>query len=226
MLAADGAHGYTPRSEAELALAERLQFAATPFPVEAPHFVSYVEAQMERLLGAERVSQRRAAGDDDAGSGLEPPRPRQRSAIAWASGWRAKDAPPDRRIENAAVVLLDPHSGAIRTMVGSPNYFDARIDGAMNAALAQRQPGSALKPMTYAAAMDPAAAAAAGRQPLTAATVIADVRTAFMTAEGRAVRTAELRPDSGTAPSACGWPWPAPTTCRRSRCWTPSASTG
>jgi membrane carboxypeptidase/penicillin-binding protein len=69
-------------------------------------------------------------------------------------------------------------------MVGSPNYFDARIDGAMNAALALRQPGSALKPLTYAAAMDPARAAAAGRDPLTAASVIADVRTAFLTAEG------------------------------------------
>lgn len=183
VLAAMVLHGYIDRREAELALAERLQFAATPFPIQAPHFVSYVEAQLERLLGSERVSQ----GGLRVMTTLDLDWNRQaEAAVGYRLGQlqQAEDAPPDRRIENAAVVLLDPQSGAIRAMVGSPNYFDARIDGAMNAALALRQPGSALKPLTYAAAMDPARAAAAGRQPATAATVIADVRTAFMTAEG------------------------------------------
>ena len=54
----------------------------------------------------------------------------------------------------------------------------------MNGAVALRQPGSAIKPITYAAAMDPKAATGAGRSPLTAASVIADVRQAFVTAEG------------------------------------------
>ncbi len=183
VLAAMVGNGASSRGEAELALAERLQFAATPFPIEAPHFVSYVEAQLERLLGAERVSQ----GGLRVMTTLNLDWNRQaEAAVGYRLGQLAqtKDAPPDRRIENAAVVLLDPQSGAIRAMVGSPNYFDASIDGAMNAALALRQPGSALKPLTYAAAMDPARAAAAGREPFTAATVIADVRTAFLTAEG------------------------------------------
>jgi 1A family penicillin-binding protein len=183
VLAAMVAHGYIPRSEAELALAERLQFAATPFPIQAPHFVSYVEAQLERLLGAERVSQ----GGLRVMTTLDLDWNRQaEAAVGYRLGQLAqdKDAPPDRRIENAAVVLLDPQNGAIRAMVGSPNYFDASIDGAMNAAIALRQPGSALKPLTYATAMDPARAAAAGREPVTAATVVADVRTAFLTAEG------------------------------------------
>jgi len=183
VLAAMVQHGYIPRGEAELALAERLQFAATPFPIDAPHFVSYVERQLERLLGAERVSQ----GGLRVMTTLDLNWNRQaEAAVGHRLGQlqQAKDAPPGRRIENAAVVLLDPSSGAIRAMVGSSNYFDASIDGAMNAALALRQPGSALKPLTYAAAMDPARAAAAGRAPFTAATVIADVRTAFMTAEG------------------------------------------
>jgi membrane peptidoglycan carboxypeptidase len=183
VLASMVGNGTIPRSEAELALAERLQFAATPFPIEAPHFVSYVEAQIEGLLGAIRVSQ----GGLRVMTTLDLDWNRQaEAAVGFRLGQlkQAKDAPPDRRIENAAVVLLDPQNGAIRAMVGSPNYFDARIDGAMNAALALRQPGSALKPLTYAAALDPARAAAAGRAPLTAATAIADVRTAFMTAEG------------------------------------------
>jgi membrane carboxypeptidase/penicillin-binding protein len=74
-------------------------------------------------------------------------------------------------------VALDPHSGAIIAMVGSPNYFDAQISGAVNAAVALRQPGSAIKPITYAAAL--------GEVPqFTAATPIIDVRTSFPTREG------------------------------------------
>ena len=64
-------------------------------------------------------------------------------------------------------------------MVGSPDYFDPRIDGAVNATMATRQPGSSIKPITYAAAMDPARPL-----PLTPATMVVDVRTAFVTREG------------------------------------------
>ena len=70
-------------------------------------------------------------------------------------------------------------------MVGSPDYFDPAISGAVNAVLAQRQPGSAIKPLTYAAALDPERRARRpGRRRWTAATIIADLRTAFPTAEG------------------------------------------
>jgi membrane carboxypeptidase/penicillin-binding protein PbpC len=60
-------------------------------------------------------------------------------------------------------------------MLGSPDYFDESIDGAVNAALAMRQPGSTLKPFTYAAAMYPDLPA-----PYTAATMLLDVRTPFV----------------------------------------------
>jgi membrane carboxypeptidase/penicillin-binding protein PbpC len=76
-------------------------------------------------------------------------------------------------------VALDPHSGEILTMLGSPDYFDPQIDGAVNAALALRQPGSAIKPVTYAAAFDPNRP-----NPLTPGSVILDVRTSFPTREG------------------------------------------
>ncbi len=60
-------------------------------------------------------------------------------------------------------------------MVGSPDYFSARIDGAGNATTALRQPGSSIKPITNAAAF------ATGMTP---ATVMMDVRTSFVTQEG------------------------------------------
>ena len=87
-------------------------------------------------------------------------------------------------MDNAALVALDPHTGAVLALVGSPDYFDPAISGAVNAALAQRQPGSAIKPLTYAAALDPERAREAGEAPLTAATIIPDLRAAFLTAEG------------------------------------------
>lgn len=190
------AHGYITRKEAELALAEQLQFASTPFPVEAPHFVSFVEMQLEGLLAARGSTASRhplPSTEQWALSGLRvfttldlDWQHQSEATVRWRLTQLAEDpeAPMDRRIENAAVVILDPKTGAIRTMVGSPDYFDASIAGAVNGAIARRQPGSAIKPLTYAVAMDPAWAARNGRSPLTVATVLADVRTVFSTAEG------------------------------------------
>ncbi len=77
---------------------------------------------------------------------------------------------------DAALVAMDPYTGQVLTMLGSPDYFDENIDGAVNAALALRQPGSALKPFTYAAAMNPDRP-----DPFTAATMLLDVETPFVT---------------------------------------------
>jgi membrane carboxypeptidase/penicillin-binding protein PbpC len=78
-------------------------------------------------------------------------------------------------------VALDPQNGEILALVGSPDYFDAAHAGSVNMALAPRQPGSALKPILYAAALDPT-------QPAhwTAASMLLDVSTSFLTHEGKA----------------------------------------
>jgi membrane carboxypeptidase/penicillin-binding protein len=79
-------------------------------------------------------------------------------------------------VRNGALVALDPQTGEILAMMGSPDYFSARIDGAVNGTTALRQPGSSIKPLTYAAAFE--------EGDLTAATMMLDVRTAFVTREG------------------------------------------
>ncbi len=55
-------------------------------------------------------------------------------------------------LTNAAEVLIDFHTGAILSMLGSVNYNDASIDGQFNVALAYRQPGSSFKPYVYVTA--------------------------------------------------------------------------
>jgi len=187
-------HGYISQARAEDAEKERLAYASTPFPIEAPHFVMWVQGQLEELLGRERL----AAGGLRVTTTLDLDWQHQAEAIVQrrlaqlrpcAASAPATDcdpgADPARRVDDASLVALDPHSGAVLAMVGSPDYFDAAISGAVNAVLALRQPGSAIKPLTYAAALDPARAQAAGRQPWTAATLIPDLRASFLTAEGQ-----------------------------------------
>ena len=166
--------GYITRTEAELAHSEPLRFASQLFSIEAPHFCMLVREELIRLLGEDAVRRGGLRVYTTLDLGL------QRAAEAHVRQHLEQLNKPDKgipghNVHNAAVVVLDPDDGAVRVMIGSPDYFDAQINGAVNAALALRQPGSALKPLTYAAAF------ARGYSP---ASMIADVRTSFLTREG------------------------------------------
>lgn len=170
--------GYVSEAQATLARNEQLQFAAVPYPIQAPHFVMYVRAWLEDQLGAEAIYRDGLV----VTTTLDLDWQNAAQAIArrhLAMLGQAQEGKPERNVNNAALVALDPQTGQILAMLGSPNYFDARISGAVNAALALRQPGSAIKPITYAAAFDPRAP-----EPYTPATLILDVRTSFLTKEG------------------------------------------
>lgn len=79
-------------------------------------------------------------------------------------------------LSNAAVVIIENETGEIRALVGSVDYFSEEIEGQNNMALALRQPGSAMKPVTYAVALKERIA--------TAATLIEDVPKVFPTRDG------------------------------------------
>ncbi len=176
-------NGYISPEEAAAAAAEPLRFASTPFPIEAPHFVMYVQGLLEQELGLDRLQQ----GGLRVYTTLDLDWQHLAESITRRRLRQLKeqrDKPPDLRVDTAALVALDPRTGEILAMVGSPDYFDGRINGAVNGALALRQPGSAIKPITYAVAFDPEQAARAGREVYTPATMVTDVRTAFPTREG------------------------------------------
>ncbi len=86
----------------------------------------------------------------------------------------AKDAPPpDLSQPQLALVVLDPHTGWLKAMVGGRDYGRSQL----NHALAKRQPGSSFKPFVYAAALN---SGVDGSQPLiTTATVLNDEPTTF-----------------------------------------------
>ncbi len=60
----------------------------------------------------------------------------------------------DHEVSNASVVAIRPTTGEVLVMVGSLDYFDESIDGQVNVALAERQPGSSFKPYTYLTAFE------------------------------------------------------------------------
>jgi penicillin-binding protein 1C len=75
-----------------------------------------------------------------------------------------------------AAIVVDNATGDVLAYVGSPDYFEPAHGGANDGVRALRQPGSALKPFVYAAAME--------RLGMTAATLLPDVDLTLQTAEG------------------------------------------
>ena len=55
---------------------------------------------------------------------------------------------------NGAALVVERETGYVRTYVGSADYLDAARKGAVNYLRAKRSPGSTLKPLIYAAALD------------------------------------------------------------------------
>ncbi len=163
---------------AEAARVEPLAFAAERYTIEAPHFVSAVYAQLEQVVPPEVLYSGglvvRTTLDLDWQNAAQRIARRHLELLNTPM----PGDPPHNALD-AALVALDPHTGQVLAMLGSPDYFDVQSSGAVNMALAPRQPGSAMKPFTYAVAFDPTRHA-----PWTAATMILDVRTAFVTREG------------------------------------------
>jgi 1A family penicillin-binding protein len=167
--------GIIDTEQADLAYQEPLRLVAAPMSIEAPHLVMLARENLTRYVTEEAI---RSGGlriyttlDLDLQRAAED---YVRYHLAMLN--KPQKDKPSHDVHNAAVVVLDAHDGSVRVMVGSPDYTDTSIDGAVNAALALRQPGSAIKPLTYAAALE---------RGFTPATMITDVRTAFTTREGR-----------------------------------------
>jgi penicillin-binding protein 1C len=75
----------------------------------------------------------------------------QRTAAAIVRGHITQLA--DRSVTNAAAVVLDNRTGDLLAYVGSADFWDAHAGGQNDGVRMLRQPGSALKPFTYAAAL-------------------------------------------------------------------------
>ena len=172
------AQGFVSEQEQAEAGSAPLSYNPTPYPIEAPHFVWIVRDQLDRLFSEGKLDPRqslvvRTTLDLDFQHTAEAAVTRQIDAF------KQEDPVKGHNVNNAAVVALDPHTGEILALVGSADYFDASIFGAVDMATSPRQPGSSFKPFIYAQTLDPHQSA-----PWTAATAIMDVTNTFITHDG------------------------------------------
>ncbi len=134
--------GYITKEKADEAKQQELKFKKRAENMRAPHFVTYVKQQLEEEYGTTMVEQ----------SGWKIT-----TSLDWemqqaAERAVAEVAPKNKEkydADNAALVAIDVATGDIKAMVGSKDFFDDTIDGQVNVAVADRQPGSSIKPIVY-----------------------------------------------------------------------------
>lgn len=130
----------------QLAQVETRPFRPREFDFRYPHFVNYVLAQVESEFGTGTIFQR---GFTIHTSLI----PRIQNEAEEALRTQV-DALVNNGVNTGAVMVTDPTTGAIRAMVGSPDFTNEDIDGQVDNTRTWQQPGSALKPVLYLAALE------------------------------------------------------------------------
>ena len=162
-------HGFLEPERAE-EVANQEVALKRPEPVfRAPHFVNYVRDYLERRYGRDTLY--------NGGLEIQTTLDLKVQAAAEKAAREHIATIKHLNANNASVVAIDPKTGEILAMVGSVDFYDKSIDGQVNMAVAERQPGSALKPFNYITAM--------AEKGVTPATVIPDLPVGFPDEIGR-----------------------------------------
>lgn len=111
-----------------------------------PHFVNYVQSLVEQQFGTNTMFQRgftiyttlNPRIQDTAEDTLR----RQVAALV------------NNGVNTGAVMVTEPQTGAIRAMVGSPDFSNEQIAGQVDNTRTWQQSGSAIKPILYTAALE------------------------------------------------------------------------
>lgn len=143
-----------------VSLIEQMKFSQEKNAYSAPHFIFYVRDQVVDLLGDKVFSQGLKIKTTLSKEVQEEAEKINKEEIEKLKGLNAT---------NGAIVVLDSKTSEILAMVGSYDYNNEEF-GQFNTATALRQPGSAIKPITYALAFE---------KGFTADTLIMDLTTVF-----------------------------------------------
>jgi len=137
--------GIITASEAEKAKNQELKFAPLRENIEAPHFVMFVKEKLVAMFGQQYIEE----------GGLEVITTLDLNAqrLAQKATQNELDKLQNQNVTNGAALITDPETGEILAMVGSRNYFDQKNQGNFNVTTALRQPGSAIKVINYALAL-------------------------------------------------------------------------
>lgn len=134
------ADGYITKEQAEIAANQELVVKPPRQDIEAPHFVMYIRSILASKYGERTVSQ----------GGLKVTTTLDLDIQNMAENVVAQEIEKldNLKVGNGAAMVTDAQTGQILAMVGSKGYFDPD-NGNFNVALALRQPGSSIKPITY-----------------------------------------------------------------------------
>ncbi|HXF60410.1 MAG TPA: transglycosylase domain-containing protein [Caldilineaceae bacterium] len=142
-------HGFLKAPEADFVFAQsvKLNDNIERPPVLAPHFVQYVTAELNERLGDLDI--RRAGMRVFTTLDI-----RMQELAQGIVREQVAKLQPQFNLSNAALVALKPGTAEVLAMVGSADFNNPEIDGQVNVAVRLRQPGSAIKPILYAIALD------------------------------------------------------------------------
>lgn len=157
---------YITQAQHDSALKEMItyEFANRKVTINAPHFVFYVRDEAEKILGAVAMKQGVVIKTT-----LDAKLQKKAEQIVYDEVTNLKDY----NVGNGAALVLDTKTGAVLSMVGSYDFNDEEY-GKFNVVAdehALRQPGSALKPLLVASALE--------KKIVTPSTVFMDVKTSF-----------------------------------------------
>ena len=158
--------GHVSRAEADAAKAGPLHLLPPLEPAIGAQFVAFALAELERIR-PDLAGRRDLIVETTLDAGLQVEAERLVRAHL--------EALTERNVTNGAVVVVEPGTGRLLAMVGSATDGAPAHGGAINMANEPRQPGSALKPFLYAAALE---------HGYTAATPLLDVPSTFITPQG------------------------------------------
>lgn len=136
--------GFITREQEKDAGEEVLNFALSTTDINAPHFVFYVRDLLYEKYGVETVER--------GGLRVTTTLDLDLQNTAQASVSAEIEKLKGYQVGNGAALIIKPNTGEILSMIGSKDYFDATAEGQVNVTLAQRQPGSSIKPLMYASA--------------------------------------------------------------------------
>lgn len=156
--------GKITKEEEEKSISELddINFASQSGTFKAPHFVMYIKKLLEDKYGEKEVE----LGGLRVYTTLDIDLQEKAQKIVAEEIAKTEKM----HITNGGSVVMDPNDGEILAMVGSKNYDDPDYDGKVNVTLSLRQPGSAIKPITYLTGL---------KKGYTASTLLMDTDTAF-----------------------------------------------
>jgi 1A family penicillin-binding protein len=154
--------GYITQTQANEAGRTKLTLQPPREEIRAPHFVMYVKDLLVEKYGTKRVEQ----GGLEVTTSLDL----TTQQLAEEQLQQELNRLTQLHVTNGAVLVTQPTTGEILAMVGSKDYFDTANDGNVNVITQLRQPGSAIKPVNYAVAL---------QSGFTPSTIIQDTPVAF-----------------------------------------------